>query len=274
MPIKTFIKIVDYTKNIGNWNDRKAADNVVLACTGKARRWVELLMEEENAVLQSWDALKVEMKDRFQIAATMAEKAEVVRGLKQRQDESVLDFFDRCKAAQYIIVEGGPAVNDDNKAMHDFSFNAQVQLHFVQGLRTPIQSRVINSGEETLAGVKNAALRAEKSLAPYQTAKDKPAKGVEINEAEVEAVQQGEARSNPFAEYLCHFCKKKGHIQKYCHTRKQQKAQMVPNPYKKGDAKKTGTSEVEVATEEPPRVESVDVYQLFTAGRFGNKSGN
>ena len=121
--------------------------------------------------------------------------------------------------------------------MHDFSFNAQVQLHFVQGLRTPIQSRVINSGEETLAGVKNAALRAEKSLAPYQTAKDKPAKGVEINEAEVEAVQQGEARSNPFAEYLCHFCKKKGHIQKYCHTRKQQKAQMVPNPYKKGDAK-------------------------------------
>jgi hypothetical protein len=185
---QNFITRVDYARKIGNWSDANTARYVILALQGKALTWVQILINEDSAALDSWKALKPLFKARFHCARTMCEKAALRLSLVQKESESVLDFLDRCRAAEDILMSGVPVPEGADKVVFQLFYNNDVILNFVSGLKPAIQERVIDAGGDSLETIKESAIRAERALETKRPSTFK--KGIEISKLDLEVVSQ------------------------------------------------------------------------------------
>ena len=186
---QNFITRVDYASKIGNWTDANTARYVILALQGKALTWIQILIHEGSPALESWEALKPLFEARFHCARTMCEKAALRLSLVQKDSESVLDFLDRCRAAEDILVSGIPVPNAQ-KAVFQLFYNNDVILNFVSGLRPAIQERVIDAGGDSLDAIKDSAIRAERALEAKRPTTFK--KGHEISKLDFGSVLKAE----------------------------------------------------------------------------------
>ena len=80
-----------------------------------------------------WCELKNIMFENFPVRLTIREKVDIRKGLQQFDSESIDDFYQRCRQAQYLV-------SDDVK---DISFEREVLLHFLIGLSPLIRDLVL-----------------------------------------------------------------------------------------------------------------------------------
>ena len=80
-----------------------------------------------------WCELKNIMFENFPVRLTIREKVDVRKGLQQFDSESIDDFYQRCRQAQYLV-------SDD---VRDISFEREVLLHFLIGLSPLIRDLVL-----------------------------------------------------------------------------------------------------------------------------------
>ena len=92
--LEKFIKSVETSKKIENWNDSKTVKNVIRALNGKAYEWIVNKIEETDE-LPTWEEIKEGLKKEFGKTERML-NAELQR-IKQGEKESVRDFYDRTK---------------------------------------------------------------------------------------------------------------------------------------------------------------------------------
>lgn len=186
---EAFLARVELARRLGNWNDERTAEYVLLACTGKASAtWVENLEANEipgrlvwtDNAAQNIVGLKTLFRRRFMRPSTFAEKAALMSTLKLKADETVLSFLDRINAAQRIFEDDMAPVPQAQKAIYDIMKDRQILLNFTAGLPQKMQDAVILSGANTLAEVTGAAVRSETSTLNARKSSGNALKGIEI----------------------------------------------------------------------------------------------
>ena len=102
-------------------------------CQSKLSEYALELFQKNSH--KSWNELKNIMFDNFPLRLTIREKVEVRKGLQQVDSESIDDFYQRCRQAQYLV-------SDDVK---DIGFEREVLLHFLIGLSPLIRDLVLET---------------------------------------------------------------------------------------------------------------------------------
>ena len=92
------------------------------------------------------------MKAKFKGKMTIQMKAQLRKSLKQIQEESVQDFYNRCKEAEKLICD---------EQIHDAAFERDCLLTFLIGLREELQLRVMQSEGSSLSDFLQAAIKVE-----------------------------------------------------------------------------------------------------------------
>ena len=125
-----------------DWSDEKKAQLVMLALAGKARAWANTLIVSESEEIVKWSTFRPVFKRRWHRTATICEKVGLRQSLKQIDTESVLDFLDRCTAAEDVLMDG-LHVPEAQKAIFQVFCSNNIMLNFVAGLHPAIQECVI-----------------------------------------------------------------------------------------------------------------------------------
>ena len=292
-----FLIRVDYARSIGDWSDEKTAQLVMLALAGKARAWANTLIVSESEEIVKWSTFRPVFKRRWHRTATICEKVGLRQSLKQKDTESMLDFLDRCTAAEDVFMDG-LHVPEAQKAIFQVFCSNDIMLNFVAGLRPAIQERVIDAGGATLADIRDSAVRAENAVvARRQAAKTRgsevalldqgesspPESDSELTAEEVrDAVMMLRARRRvpfktnrssvppaggppsgnprrPLRPIDCWFCEKIGHRQVDCFKRQKEGAPLLLGPRNKNIGR--GRQEVKEVCQEP--APASNVYTLF-----------
>ena len=139
--------------------------NCILLFRGSASRWAEILLECNDAALDSWAVFKRKFRERFEKTLTLSEKLSLTE-LHQKQVENVSQFLDRCtnNLNQFFEQEwevltvgetdaalpwGSPnvAITDDHikvsKNYYGQAIKLQIRLLFVSGLRPEIKKQTL-----------------------------------------------------------------------------------------------------------------------------------
>ena len=129
----------------------------------------------------------------------MAERAELLYGLKQRKDEKVLDFADRVDGAQYIFDESWPemaadadanAIARDNEAK-GAAHKSGAFDKFIIGLRENIKREVLLKNPGSFDDAKAAAAEVERTFASTARVSSKMAE-VSLVDCKSEEAPKGE----------------------------------------------------------------------------------
>ena len=94
---------------------------------------------------------------QFSAILSVKDKVNIRQSLRQRNEESIEEFLDRCTCAQH-------AITDDSVGPLDASFERDVLLNFLLGMKPELQSYVIISNQRNLQGFFMVALEAEQNL--------------------------------------------------------------------------------------------------------------
>ena len=125
-----FCAIVESQIETFKWSDNEAFSHVVQAFTSPAMEWAFSIKD-----FHTWTQLKMAMKAKFMGKMTIQMKAELRKNLKQTVEESVNDFYARCKEAETLICD----------ELMDTAFERDVLLTFLIGLREDLQLKVMAS---------------------------------------------------------------------------------------------------------------------------------
>ena len=125
-----FCAIVESQIETFKWSDNEAFSHVLQAFTSPAMEWAFTIKD-----FHTWTQLKMAMKAKFMGKMTIQMKAELRKNLKQSLEESVNDFYDRCKEAEKLICD----------ELLDTAFERDVLLTFLIGLREDLQLKVMAS---------------------------------------------------------------------------------------------------------------------------------
>jgi len=130
---------------------------------GPALDW---FLKLEGGLKQDWNYLQSELKSKFSVPSlSIVQKFQVRQSiLMQWPKERVQDFVERCILAQFAIEETG---KDKVDLHHEPSFERDVLLNVLLGLRQDLQAKVIEKAEnqQTLADFLLLAQNVEKELA-------------------------------------------------------------------------------------------------------------
>ena len=162
-----------------------AANHAILTLRGGASRWIETLIEEENAAVNSWTELKKLFKARFCEKHTLSEKVKLM-DLHQGAKESVMDFYDKVKSNvhQWYSEDWEDANTDADKAAKAKSLAMHVKLSFAAGLRPSVQKDTIIQDCNTVEELITVAMRVEASK---KDNRDAHVNAVQAEAAEAEA---------------------------------------------------------------------------------------
>ena len=133
------------------WSNDQCLNNALLALQGPAGIWKETESKLTPASFATWDAFKDAFLERFQPSTTAVEAVKLVSNLKQKQDESVRDFFDRVN--HMVIMSCQDSLKKRREQWPDAEKDAQqkgfeaaqqhfIQANFVNGLKPSIRSLV------------------------------------------------------------------------------------------------------------------------------------
>ena len=143
-----FCEIVESQIETFKWTDQDAFNYAIQAFTSPAQDWAYDLKDS----VRTWPTLKKAMKAKFKGKMTIQMKAELRKSLKQNQEESVREFYGRCKDAETMIC--------DDQVL-DVAFERDVLLTFLIGLREELQLRVMASEGSCLNDFLESAIKIE-----------------------------------------------------------------------------------------------------------------
>lgn len=78
-------------------DDVATVNYAVMYLRGPARLWYDQELTEHNQALNGWQAFRTILLERFDRRLSETTKAQLVRGLKQKQGEMCDNYFDRCR---------------------------------------------------------------------------------------------------------------------------------------------------------------------------------
>jgi hypothetical protein len=119
---------------------------------GPALAWLKSKTEETT-----WTDIRSAFMEKFTTDMTVRDKVKIRQSLRQKANERVQEFLDRCTYAQY-------AITDDSLQSNAAAFERDVLLNFLLGMKQDIQGVVVACNERTLDGFAKVALDAEKDI--------------------------------------------------------------------------------------------------------------
>jgi hypothetical protein len=200
---KLFIAKVAAYARVCTLDDAQTAEAVSFALEGEASTWLVNQLMTDPAAVQSWDTLRPLMQTRFSRTLTPTERARMVEELKQRPNEKVYAFYDRCHAVQHVCELDVPQDQrtGGRKAFFDVVHNGGVLEKFLRGLREDggLKLGVNNAtGADDLPGYLAVALRLERNQ--LEAAKRPPAPVIAAVAPLAEGAADQEGQEGPLEE--------------------------------------------------------------------------
>ena len=192
----------------------------------EAGEWISTLQSSRSSALEDYQKFKQLFTKRFRVKATLAQKADLQQSLKQKTDDTVLRFRDRCTNASYILFDDQPE-DEEGKRKLNQSRQDWSNLQFVTGVLPPIRAHIVSTGADTTDAILEAACNAENSLKSSQPVDTVRFQGLELNSISstsqaVKPDQETEiaAITTKDGHIFCFYCGEKGHTRAACPIRK------------------------------------------------------
>ena len=150
----SWVESVDRQKAANDWSEQNTARFAAAALREKAAGWYRAAREEEAGAVQQWVTLRPLLVTRFSATRSPAQKVALISNLTQRDNESVLEFYDRVANAYYeALRDRRAALTDPNgaekKAGFDAARNELFKYSYVSGLKRPIREQIEATMEAT-----------------------------------------------------------------------------------------------------------------------------
>ena len=130
--------------------ERKKARTFIMGFQDRAHTWVKKWKRENPDQVENYDVLVQAFKDRYLTTPRMTDVNEQMTSMKQKQDETVEDFFDRCHEVACTLMDYDNTPQairaDDNfkRARDRFLINA-----FVTGIKPAYKEKVAQHANKT-----------------------------------------------------------------------------------------------------------------------------
>lgn len=263
---------------VARWTQEETAMQFALTLRGDASRFYRNKKNKRPAAwVTNLDNLEPVFLERFEPGATGPQIVRTTRTLKQTADETVDQFYDKIEAATDIwarriqtpaACRATPAIIQACKLQSEATMDVMIMAFFVAGLRAEYRDKVTEANPQTpvraLAIARNLELNKlgtkETSTTAAAVRQTEEAEGSGEEEEETEGAnavkKKGKKKGKAHAvksgssggssrkgggsrsTYTCWYCKKPGHRQDACHTRRRHNAPMVDRygqPYRVGE---------------------------------------
>ena len=125
----TIGQFIDFIESHNDWHDSEKSSYALCHLKGPAKKFSEKNLKPE----MDWKKIKKELHSHFRSHFSLRDKVELLRGLIQKPNESIKDFFNRCISCQYIIC-------DDDV---DSVVERDILLSFLLGMQTNVYEEVV-----------------------------------------------------------------------------------------------------------------------------------
>jgi len=251
---------------IANWNNDRKLLEFKMCLRDKAVGWFEDLIENRINV-DDWDTVKAEFLESFELKYSTKTACANFTDLNQKSDETINDYTYRVQQAYKRVTDKKPAdMATVRTSIAAGATEAQIKAEgiadaflfikhqlFLAGLRDGLRDKVLEMEKPTytesvkaarnLETIQNDQKRLNKISAIKHDIGEDMAKEIiwdnlpdeQLGQLAALRFQQkrfnsNQARSNTTLrnpDTVCRYCKKKGHLQKDCFSRKRNKAPMV-----------------------------------------------
>ena len=153
--VEAWIQAVETAKSTFEWTNAQTAGAAKSKLTGAAQLWL-LCETEDGTAFDQWPDLKTAIKSRFTMAINEQIASNAIAELKQKEDESVASFYDRCRRA---VQKKNYSVTDATKQTDPYKNQVKVDvlLFFLAGLKPTIKHRFPQPHPTTLDDAVKAA---------------------------------------------------------------------------------------------------------------------
>ena len=236
-----FLKDAEGYKEACGLNDGQAVQAVQFALRDVAKVWGANLAITTDLQTITWQDYKAQFERRFGLSMSPSEKAKLVEGLKQKPDESVKAFFDRCQSAELILAESNQIYRQADQPTKQRMREQGICDKFLRGLREAgdlkgaVNSMAPAQGRDTITMQEyyDAAVQKEQTLSDRRTGatplctiakapeteKDLQAKVEEV-ERRMAELQAPRSRLD-LSKTRCFGCNQLGHTVRFCRSRGQ-----------------------------------------------------
>jgi hypothetical protein len=144
LDIKTWCLQVSCLNTVQKLGDENTAIIVMEALREQALSWALLLQDKKPASAASWKLLQPLLLDRFDKVVNETQKFKLIAALQQRQNESSMDFLDRCKTAWYGLLRKLRTKYTEKieQDMHDETRNECIKCMFICGMQNDVRMAV------------------------------------------------------------------------------------------------------------------------------------
>ena len=168
---RDFCRKVDSYQHVARLTDEETAQAVTFTMVpgSAAHEWITNTTEENPDLVATWPVLRPLLVARFSPALTPSEKSASVDLCKQKKDEDVLRFFDKCRTTQLLLDRNIPDAEKaaGNGVGYQRRYREGILGLFLCGLREEggLKTQVNGAlGCVTLDDYKNAAIIHERHV--------------------------------------------------------------------------------------------------------------
>jgi len=289
---RILIDRIEDAAEIATWDAAGKIRELKLCFRENAIIWWKSL-RDYTINLDDWDEVKKEFLETYEPKYSAKTICANFADLKQMPNESMNDFGCRVQVAYDRLVDNKPATmatvrgtiaagateaQVKAEGIKDMALFFKHQL-FLAGLKDSVRDKVVEAGNDHRRAQRIAAVKA--SLTPTEAA-NVPWDDIGLDEIEqIAAVCKNNAprNQNPSRStgptvnaapvrsngprnpnIVCRYCKKKGHMQRECNSRRRDGAPMVDANGKKYESRVNNVAEKEDAGEQPePQYEDAHI---------------
>ena len=245
MEAEVWIDLVERAARTYNWHNDSKAGAACLRLSDKALVWLDA-QKKIGVTLETktWDEFKEAFLERFRPKDDTIRATDAIFELRQKSNESVAAFYDRCCLA--VVAKNKPGFTDENRRQDWYPTvrDSDIYSFMCSGLDSKIRRIVMGSASppKNIKDLRKMAVETEAALAAQHTKevnemsknlgenkiedkedkaddlqdKDKTTEKMERLEQELAVLKKG---------LQCYFCKEYGHTQRECPKRLQQQKQ-------------------------------------------------
>ena len=236
---QAFLKDAEGYKEACGLSDGQCVQAVQFALRDAAKVWGANLAMTVDLQTVSWENYKRYFEKRFGLSMSPSEKAKLVEGLKQKPEESVRAFYDRCQSAELVLAESNSIYRQANEDTKTRMREQGICDKFLRGLKEAgdlkgaVNSMAPAQGQEavSLQEYYEAAIQKEQSLADKKSGlsvfalsqqadvgKSDMQSKMEDVEKKLAELQMGRGKFD-LSKVRCFGCNQLGHTIRFCRAR-------------------------------------------------------